>query len=133
MAIAHSFSGAKLSIRMTHFATIVLLMRGTAWHTMCRARIAGHPPDRCGMPISYRVVITDKVQRPDGSSAELAESGSRGYEREHSECQVSGSVVVNRGGRWLATLAVPMTGEQSLLVTIERQGRGQRALLRSMM
>jgi hypothetical protein len=44
------------------------------------------------------------------------------YEADHSERQATGSVSVGEGRRWLATLSVPMTGDQSLLLSIERDG-----------
>lgn len=44
------------------------------------------------------------------------------YERDGSDCRVYGSVPVGAGAWWSAELAVSMTGEQSVLLTIERQG-----------
>ena len=73
------------------------------------------------MSISYGVLITDNVQRPKRSAPPPVD-GPASYEREHSERQVSGSVRAGQEVRWFATLAVPMTGDQSLLLTIERQG-----------
>jgi len=33
-----------------------------------------------------------------------------------------GSVATGQESRWLATLAVPMTGDQSILLSLEREG-----------
>jgi hypothetical protein len=44
------------------------------------------------------------------------------YEPGHSERQVTGSVAVGPDARWLATLAVAMTGDQSILLSVEREG-----------
>ena len=74
------------------------------------------------MTESYGLLITDNVQRPSRSTVRPTAPGPDQYEREHSERQASGSVRVGQAVRWLATLAVPMTGDQSLLVTIERKG-----------
>ena len=74
------------------------------------------------MPVSNRLLLTDNVQRPNRSSLRPPDPGPEDYEREHSERQVSGSVRAGQEVRWFATLAVPMTGDQSLLLTIERQG-----------
>jgi hypothetical protein len=74
------------------------------------------------MSISYRLLVTDNVQRPKRPTPQPTDSVPGNYEREHGERQVSGSVRVDQAVRWLATLAVPMTGDQSLLITIERKG-----------
>ena len=78
------------------------------------------------MPGSYRLLLTDNVQRPNRSSVPPPGRGADAYEREHSERQVSGSVRAGHEVSWFATLAVPMTGDQSLLVTIERKGPAPR-------
>jgi hypothetical protein len=70
------------------------------------------------MSVSYALIVADNVQPPTGAAIpEAAE-----YEPGHSERQATGWVSVGSEGRWAATLAVPMTGDQSALITIEREG-----------
>lgn len=71
------------------------------------------------MSVSYSLLLTDNLRRPRSSALR---PGAASYEPEHSERQVSGSVAVAPRARWCATLAVPLTGDQSVLVTIERTG-----------
>lgn len=74
------------------------------------------------MSASYPVLVADNIRRPRRSALGSAVAQPAGYEPEHSERQVSGSVVVGEQVRWSARLAVPMTGDQSLLMVIEREG-----------
>lgn len=74
------------------------------------------------MSVSYPLLLADNVRRPSRSALGSAAVAPVRYEPEHSERQVSGSVEVAPGARWMARLAVPMTGDQSLLVIIEREG-----------
>lgn len=74
------------------------------------------------MSTSCRLLVADNMQRPRRSADQPSDPKPGGYEREHSERQVSGSVTLRQGVQWFATLAVPMTGDQSLLVTMERKG-----------
>ena len=74
------------------------------------------------MSVSYSLLVADIVRLPRSRAVREGLTPPAGYEPEHSERQVSGSVEVAPGARWFATLAVPMTGDQSLLVTIEREG-----------
>jgi hypothetical protein len=74
------------------------------------------------MSVSYALIVADNVRPPKGSSIAPGVPGAAGYEPGHSERQATGSVAVGPEGRWSATLAVPMTGDQSLLVAIQREG-----------
>ena len=74
------------------------------------------------MSASYPVLVADNIRRPRRSALGSAVALSAAYEPEHSERQVSGSVFVGEQVRWSARLAVPMTGDQSLLMIIEREG-----------
>jgi hypothetical protein len=74
------------------------------------------------MSASYCLMVADNLRPPGGSAPRRNLAGTAEYEPEHSERQVSGSVAVGTDCRWLGSLAVPMTGEQSALVTIEREG-----------
>jgi hypothetical protein len=62
------------------------------------------------------------VRPPKGSLIRSGAPGAAEYEPGHSERQVTGWVTVGAETRWAATLAVPMTDDQSALVTIEREG-----------
>lgn len=68
------------------------------------------------------LIVADNVRPPKGAAAPSGTAGGAGYEPEHSERQVTGSVAVGQESRWVATLAVPMTGDQSVLLTLEREG-----------
>jgi hypothetical protein len=74
------------------------------------------------MSVSYALIVADNVLPPSGSGLGTAASGATEYEAGHSERQVTGSVAVGQESRWVATMAVPMTGDQSALITIEREG-----------
>jgi hypothetical protein len=74
------------------------------------------------MSVSYALIVADNVLPPSGSGIGPSAAGAAQYEAGHSERQVTGSVAVGQESRWVATMAVPMTGEQSALVTIEREG-----------
>jgi hypothetical protein len=74
------------------------------------------------MSASYCVIVADNLRKPGGSALRRSVPGDAGYEPGHSERQVSGSVAVGAESRWSAALAVAMTGDQSVLVTIERNG-----------
>jgi len=73
------------------------------------------------MSACYAIVVADNERLPRGSvtrrTVQLAP-----YEPGHSERQVMGSVATGQESRWLATLAVPMTGDQSILLSLEREG-----------
>jgi hypothetical protein len=72
------------------------------------------------MTSACRLLVAENVERPNSSRTGRALSGK--YEPEHSERQVSGSVAVPGDGRWRAVLAVPLGGDQSALLAIERVG-----------
>lgn len=75
------------------------------------------------MSASYTLIVADQVRAPKGAgTAGPGVPAALEYEPGHSERQVTGSVEVGPDSRWLATLAVPMTGDQSVLVTLEREG-----------
>jgi hypothetical protein len=74
------------------------------------------------MSTSYALVVADNVRPPHGSAIHPSTLGMSEYEPEHSERQASGSVAVGQDSRWSGTLAVPMTGDQSLLIIISREG-----------
>jgi hypothetical protein len=77
------------------------------------------------MSASYTLIVADQVRAPRGAgTAGPGVPAAFEYEPGHSERQVTGSVEVGSDSRWLATLAVPMTGDQSMLVTVEREGVG---------
>ena len=72
------------------------------------------------MPACYGLALLRAESLPDRFVA-VCGPRSAPYEPEHSERQVAGSVTAGRA-RWLATLAVPMTGDQSILLSLEREG-----------
>jgi hypothetical protein len=74
------------------------------------------------MSVSYALIVADNVLPPSGSGIGPSAGGAAEYEAGHSERQVTGSVAVGQESRWVATMAVPMTGDQSALVIIEREG-----------
>jgi hypothetical protein len=74
------------------------------------------------MSVSYALIVADNVLPPSGSGIEPSAGGAAEYEAGHSERQVTGSVAVGQESRWVATMAVPMTGDQSAVVIIEREG-----------
>jgi hypothetical protein len=82
---------------------------------------------RGAMSVSYALIVADSlvadnVRPPRGSLIRPGAPGAAEYEPGHSERQVTGWVTVGPEIRWAATLAVPMTDDQSALVTIEREG-----------
>jgi len=74
------------------------------------------------MSLPCALMVADNLQPPSGIGMRRNVAGSAAYEAGHSERQVSGSVAVGPECRWSATLAVPMTGDQSVLLTLEREG-----------
>jgi hypothetical protein len=74
------------------------------------------------MAVPYTLIVADNTRLPKSTAAHSGSSRAPGYEAEHSERQVTGSVQVGQEGRWVGTLAVPMTEDQSVLVTLEREG-----------
>jgi hypothetical protein len=74
------------------------------------------------MPTSFKLIVADNMSPPNGAPAPAGNPRGAGYEPGHSERQVTGSVVVGQETQWMATLAVPMTGDQSALLTLEREG-----------
>jgi hypothetical protein len=74
------------------------------------------------MSLSHSSLTLDGIHRPTRFAVREHVRPPAGYEPEHGERQVSGSVKVASDVRWFGTLAVPLTGDQSLLVTIERDG-----------
>ena len=74
------------------------------------------------MSVSYALIVADNVLPPSGPDIGPEAGGEADYEAGNSERQVTGSVAVGQETRWVATLAVPMTGDQSALVVIEREG-----------
>jgi hypothetical protein len=74
------------------------------------------------MSVSYALIVADNVRPPRGPLIRPGVPGAAGYEPGHSERQTTGSVAVGPVSSWSATLAVAMTGDQSLLVTLERDG-----------
>jgi hypothetical protein len=74
------------------------------------------------MSAPYQLILADHVRPPKGAAGRPGVSDAPAYEPGHSERQVTGSVTVGQERRWVATLAVPMTGDPSVLVTLEREG-----------
>ena len=74
------------------------------------------------MSAPHCLIVADNLRPPSDSASGRSPSRAAEYEPEHSDRQVSGSVAVGLGCRWFGSLAVPMTGDQSVLVTIEREG-----------
>jgi hypothetical protein len=74
------------------------------------------------MSLSHPSLTLNGVHRPARFAVREHVQPPAGYEPEHGERQVSGSVKVASGARWFGTLAVPLTGDQTLLVTVERDG-----------
>jgi hypothetical protein len=74
------------------------------------------------MSTSYALIVADNMRPPHGAVIGPSPLGVAEYEAEHSERQASGSVAVGPESWWSGTLAVPMTGDQSLLVIIRREG-----------
>jgi hypothetical protein len=68
------------------------------------------------------LMVADNIRPPRGPLAPPGDSDLPEYEPGHSERQVTGFVAVGLDGRWSATLAVPMTGDQTVLVTLDRHG-----------
>lgn len=73
------------------------------------------------MSAVHCIVVADNLHPPKGFAAR-GPAGAAGYEPGHSERQSTGSVAAGADGRWFATLAVPMSGDQSVLLTLEREG-----------
>lgn len=69
-----------------------------------------------------RLIVADNLRPPIGSGAPRSGAPAPEYEPGHSERQVHGAITVSAECRWLATLAVPMTGDQSVLLTLAREG-----------
>jgi hypothetical protein len=92
-------------------------------YPVCGKMLLG-PTFHAGSPMSIpcAVIVADNIRLPGGSGGQRRVSGVAGYEAGHSERQVTGSVTAAPEVRWSATLAVPMIGDQSVLVTIEREG-----------
>jgi hypothetical protein len=67
------------------------------------------------------VVIADNERLPKGAVTRRTVP-SAPYEPGHSERQVNGSVAAGQESRWFATLAVSMTGDQSIFLSVEREG-----------
>ena len=76
------------------------------------------------MSVSYALIVADNLRPPKGSAIGPTAPDAAGYEPGHSERQATGWVAVGPESRWAATLAVPMTGDQSALLTIVREGPG---------
>jgi hypothetical protein len=74
------------------------------------------------MPALYAVVAADTERLLSASAAGLVASPAAEYEPGHSERQAMGSVPIGQGSWWMATLSVPMSGDQTILLTIERDG-----------
>ena len=67
------------------------------------------------------IVIADN-QRPPRGSITRRTLPAPAYEPGNSERQVNGSVATGEESAWFATLAVAMRGDQSILLSVERQG-----------
>jgi hypothetical protein len=74
------------------------------------------------MAAAYALIVADNVLPPASPGSHPGAGRTAEYEAEHSERQATGSVAVGEESRWVAALAVPMTGDQSALVTIVREG-----------
>jgi hypothetical protein len=81
-----------------------------------------HHLRQVGMATPYTLIVAGNARPPKGTAAPSSIPDGAPYEPEHSERQVAGSVAVGQESRWRATLAVPMTGDQSALLTLEREG-----------
>ena len=73
-------------------------------------------------PEALSLVIIAEPDRASRGALARRVPPSAPYEPEHSEQQVSGSVAAGEESRWFATLAVALTGDQSILLSIERDG-----------
>jgi hypothetical protein len=73
------------------------------------------------MSACYSLAITDADPLLQWAVA-VCGPRSAPYEPGHSERQVTGSVAAGPDARWLATLAVAMTGDQSIFLSVEREG-----------
>ena len=77
---------------------------------------------RVTMSVSYALVVADNVRPPGRPVIRSSAAGAAEYEPGHSERQATGWVGVGPESRWGATLSVPMSGDQSALLTIAREG-----------
>jgi hypothetical protein len=69
--------------------------------------------------VSVPLLLAENIRPPQRA----ASTGSPGeYQSEHSERQVSGSVGVSPGARWMGSLSVAKGGDQSLLLIMQRDG-----------
>jgi hypothetical protein len=91
-------------------------------YPMCGKMVVSLPSHRVSMSVPCALIVADNIRLPGGSAGRRSVTGAAGYEAGHSERQVTGSVAAAPECRWSATLAVPMTGDQSVLITIEREG-----------
>jgi hypothetical protein len=77
---------------------------------------------RGSMSVSYALVVADNLRPPGRPVVRSSAPGAAEYEPGHSERQAIGWVGVGPESRWAATLSVPMSGDQSALLTIGREG-----------
>ena len=74
------------------------------------------------MSVVHSFIVADNERPPRAAAAQLVALGGPEYQPGHSARQTTGSVAVGRKSWWLATLSVPMTGDQAILLTVERDG-----------
>ena len=74
------------------------------------------------MTVSCSLIVADNVQPPHGRPRSSPDASLVEYEPGHSERQATGFVTLAPDCRWSVTLAVPMTGDQSILLTLDREG-----------
>jgi len=74
------------------------------------------------MSAVHSLIVADNERPPRVSAARSAAPSPVEYEGGHSERRATGSVAVGQGSWWMATLSVPMSGDQTILLTIERDG-----------
>lgn len=74
------------------------------------------------MPAPFCLIVADNLRPPEGTPTRASHARASEYEGEHGERQVSGSVAHGTACRWYGSLAVALTGDQSALVTLTREG-----------
>src|SRR6266542_1552300 len=72
------------------------------------------------MSALHSLIVADNERPPRPAAAQPVAPGGPDYQPGHSARQTTGSVAVGRKSWWLATLSVAMTGDQAVLLTVER-------------
>jgi len=74
------------------------------------------------MSAVHSLIVADNERPPRPAAAQPVAPGGPDYQPGHSARQTTGSVAVGGKSWWLATLSVAMTGDQAVLLTVERDG-----------